>query len=577
MNKLTTKMLGRLLAIICCIAMICVMMPTFVYAASQPVNATVNLITFPVADPTQDYLRISVNGESGNTWITIAIFNPDDRLVAVYENKANEQTVFDFNLSPLSIGDVAEVHVAVTRPGESSVKAEPFEREYYSFSQQQEAIANMMNPDVLASDLDAKKLSIDTTGDYALLTEEGKLFAQGQLALEYEGQVNISVADFQASVDAKIKLGLINSGESDIIAMYIEREKDNLSISDIPEYELYNEMSSAVKKSGVTDKLATGTYNNTIEFVEAFKTEVFLQNTSTLPSSSIVTYLEDNYANQSTNGVPFVLDFTTYDALDEVQKDYFATLIVNKRFESLSALNGAFNSALTTASTYEEPVVDPSLPPSNPVQDSNIGTVTGGTAGGSTGGAITPGAGAQTGNFNDISTVPWAMDAIQSLARDGIINGVGNDNFEPNGLVKREQFVKMIVGALGIAGDGDVSEFKDISPNEWYYGYLSAAISNGIINGTGYGSFGVGNDISRQDMSVIIYRAAQKTGVELPVITDDTPSDIESVADYAKEAVIALYKAGIINGVGDGRFAPNDSATRAQAAKIIYGVRGYKK
>ena len=53
-------------------------------------------------------------------------------------------------------------------------------------------------------------------------------------------------------------------------------------------------------------------------------------------------------------------------------------------------------------------------------------------------------------------------------------------------------------------------------------------------------------------------------------------ADSSSIPDYAKEAVAALSKSGIINGVGGNTFAPDDSSSRAQAAKIIYGIMQLK-
>ena len=46
--------------------------------------------------------------------------------------------------------------------------------------------------------------------------------------------------------------------------------------------------------------------------------------------------------------------------------------------------------------------------------------------------------------------------------------------------------------------------------------------------------------------------------------------DEYAIADYAKDSVSALQHAGIINGIEDNLFAPDASANRAMAAKVIY-------
>ena len=159
---------------------------------------------------------------------------------------------------------------------------------------------------------------------------------------------------------------------------------------------------------------------------------------------------------------------------------------------------------------------------------------------------------------------------IDALYEKGVINGVDGENFNPEGIVTKEQFVKIIAGTFDIKSSGETKSFSDVPAGQWYTEFINAAVENGIVNGVSDTDFGLGTNISRQDMAVIVYRVATKFGITLPEVRSDKPADIDGVADYAKDAVAALYQAGIINGVGDGKFAPSDIATRAQAAKIIY-------
>ena len=77
--------------------------------------------------------------------------------------------------------------------------------------------------------------------------------------------------------------------------------------------------------------------------------------------------------------------------------------------------------------------------------------------------------------------------------------------------------------------------------------------------------------MSRQDMAVVIFRTAEKLGLELSGEAQAF-DDNDDIADYAKNAVASLTASGIINGMGDGIFAPKSTVTRAQAAKVIYGL-----
>jgi len=173
--------------------------------------------------------------------------------------------------------------------------------------------------------------------------------------------------------------------------------------------------------------------------------------------------------------------------------------------------------------------------------------------------------------FSDISNVKWAVEAIESLAARGVISGLGDGTFRPNNKVTRAEFIKMLMIALELESEEAECTFSDVEEGAWYYEPIAVAQKLGIVSGKGDGTFGVNDEILRQDMAVMIYRAARLIGIELGDSIDAEPfTDEAEISGYAKEAVVAMQKAGIINGMGDGRFAPKNNATRAEAAVIIY-------
>ena len=89
------------------------------------------------------------------------------------------------------------------------------------------------------------------------------------------------------------------------------------------------------------------------------------------------------------------------------------------------------------------------------------------------------------------------------------------------------------------------------------------------MNGITEQFFGVGENITRQEMAAMVYRAAEKCGAELSA-AEPRFTDSGEIAEYAYTAAAALYGSGIMNGGTDGRFAPNAFATRAEAAKVVY-------
>lgn len=100
--------------------------------------------------------------------------------------------------------------------------------------------------------------------------------------------------------------------------------------------------------------------------------------------------------------------------------------------------------------------------------------------------------------------------------------------------------------------------------------YIKTAYALGIVNGVSENSFGIGAYISRQDMAVMITRAKN---IELADNTpDNTFTDADTIAEYARTSVDYLQNAGVINGYDDGSFRPSGNVTRAETAKVLYGL-----
>lgn len=171
--------------------------------------------------------------------------------------------------------------------------------------------------------------------------------------------------------------------------------------------------------------------------------------------------------------------------------------------------------------------------------------------------------------FGDISNYGWAKDAIEGLYYAGIVNGMEENVFNPAGEVTREQFCKMVVQLFGVLNyDETNTRFNDVNDGAWYAPYIYSAVSAGYIQGQSDEFFGVGQPIMRQDMVTILYRALNKSNSA--AVLEFT--DIDNIAEYAKDAVAQLVGMGVINGYEDGSFKPRGTATRAEAAKVIWGV-----
>ena len=229
------------------------------------------------------------------------------------------------------------------------------------------------------------------------------------------------------------------------------------------------------------------------------------------------------------------------------------------------------------------------------INGNSSGSVSGGSGSGGGGGGFSSGKGASSnkvpnveigGNlienttpseyhvdiFTDLEGSEWAREAIVYLAELDIINGDGNFKFNPKNNVTREEFTKMVVQAFAPNANEAEIAFKDVAAKDWFAPYIKKAKGLGIINGKSETEFGVGENITRQDMAVIVYNAAKIYGVSLNSEITNLFEDDDFVAEYAKSAVYALRNGGIVNGKENNSFCPLEYATRAEAAKIIYGL-----
>lgn len=233
--------------------------------------------------------------------------------------------------------------------------------------------------------------------------------------------------------------------------------------------------------------------------------------------------------------------------------------IAGKSYNNISELISAFNKSVDSNGTDGGSSTGSGSRPS------------GGSGNGIIGGTANPANPVKpelTIKFEDLNSVPWAYEAISKLFAADVISGRSETIFAPNDFVTREEFAKLVVSAFDLADDSFVNNFTDVPAGAWYEKYVCSAAEKGICKGIGDSKFGVGSNITRQDMCVMIYNALQVKGKNLEMGALDF-ADSEKIADYAAEAIAALANGGVVSGIGDNQFDPQGLATRAQAAVII--------
>lgn len=174
--------------------------------------------------------------------------------------------------------------------------------------------------------------------------------------------------------------------------------------------------------------------------------------------------------------------------------------------------------------------------------------------------------------FTDLAGYEWAKMQIEALASTGAINGTSETTFGPGLNISRADFICMLVRVLKLNEVID-GNFSDIPSSAYYYQEVGIAKKLGIAMGKGDNLFMPKENISRQDMMVIISRAMKISGKQL----DNSASDLSGFKDsskvetYAVNAAAQLIKEGIVMG-NNGNINPEGTATRAETAVIMYRI-----
>ena len=174
--------------------------------------------------------------------------------------------------------------------------------------------------------------------------------------------------------------------------------------------------------------------------------------------------------------------------------------------------------------------------------------------------------------FTDLNMDLWYHDGIHYCLENGLMNGVGNALFAPNGTITRAQIVTIIYRLEGEPAVTDGSAFTDVADGTWYTDAVAWAAANEIMGGYGNGLFGPNDPITREQFAATLYRYAQYKGYDVS-ISENTNiqsfADFDAISEYAITAMQWTFDKGIITGISATTLEPQGIATRAQAAAML--------
>ena len=174
--------------------------------------------------------------------------------------------------------------------------------------------------------------------------------------------------------------------------------------------------------------------------------------------------------------------------------------------------------------------------------------------------------------YFDVKPGSWYEQSVQYATEHGLMNGTGSNTFEPESTMTRAMLVTVLWRYANAPKPG-ANPFTDVPNGKWYTDAVAWAAENGVVNGVGDGKFEPDGSVTREQMATILYRYAQKVGIDTSKHTELSAfPDASRVSAYARAPMQWIVAEGVNGGSrenGQDWLNPQGNATRAEVATIL--------
>jgi len=172
--------------------------------------------------------------------------------------------------------------------------------------------------------------------------------------------------------------------------------------------------------------------------------------------------------------------------------------------------------------------------------------------------------------FADIQEADWFYKAVEYVYKNGLMMGTGDTAFDPNGTTTRAMIVTILHRLEQTPAPTANNPFGDVADGKWYTNAVVWAAESGLVSGYGNNTFGPEDNITREQMAVILYRYAQLKSYDVSGGADLSKfNDAENISGWALRSLGWANEKGLITGTSDVTLDPQGQATRAQVAAIL--------
>lgn len=172
--------------------------------------------------------------------------------------------------------------------------------------------------------------------------------------------------------------------------------------------------------------------------------------------------------------------------------------------------------------------------------------------------------------FVDVSSKSWYYKVVKEASELGIMTGIDQTHFAPNAPMSRAMVASVLHRMSGCPQVSATSTFKDVKEGAWYENAVIWACENKIISGYNSETFGPNDDVTRQQMAVMMCNYSRFLGRDTMSSQElNGFKDYKSISNYALPAMRWIVENRIVTGTKDYHLNPQDNATRAECAKIL--------
>jgi hypothetical protein len=171
--------------------------------------------------------------------------------------------------------------------------------------------------------------------------------------------------------------------------------------------------------------------------------------------------------------------------------------------------------------------------------------------------------------FEDVSEADWFYDEVRFVCENGLMVGTGDAAFSPLANTSRGMIVTILWRLEGEPEAALPMSFTDVENGQWYYGAVAWAAEKGIVGGYDAARFGPGDDITREQMTKILYAYAHYKGYDVSA-RDDLSAFNDTPSSWALESVRWAVAESLIQGKGGGVLDPRGGAKRCECAAVLH-------